>query len=249
MVQITWLTTDWIQACLAQGSSANLAGLDGYLHMPMGWDTYEQRLDEWLLYYIYDGVVKLETEGYDQFIQPGSMVLIPAGQPFRMGDGQGQPCRFARCRLQLPPAHGALVVAAVHLRSLIEEMVDLAAHPQQALQAERIAALMVVMLGRLRSELPAEDAQRRLSLAQYHRLERWCAEHIRLRLSPSDIAEQLGLSLDYCIRLFSATYGCPPKVWLLQQRLRHIAVALNESDATLDAIAQSFGYNDQNLMG
>jgi AraC-like DNA-binding protein len=241
-----WLDEGWLRHCLRRGVGADLAKTDGHLDLLSDWDTGDQRLDQWLLYRIDTGTIQVSAEFVEYRCGSGGLILIPAATAFRSRCASPDGCRIARCRLDLPPARG-LLCTQLGAGVLLGEIVELAARPAAPLQPQRIAGLLVATLSALLE--PAADHRQRLDRQQRHLLEAWCAEHVRHRIEAADIAALLGLSLDYCTRLFRNTYGCAPRTWLLRERLRHVAVALRESHATLDDIARSFGYIDQNLMG
>ncbi|MFW5829391.1 MAG: helix-turn-helix transcriptional regulator [Planctomycetota bacterium] len=61
-------------------------------------------------------------------------------------------------------------------------------------------------------------------------------------LQPGDLADACGLGLGHFRRLFKTTFGCSPRAWLAEQRIRHAADLLRESDISVDDLAQACGY-------
>ncbi len=66
-------------------------------------------------------------------------------------------------------------------------------------------------------------------------------------LTPRDLAAAAGLSLDYFSRVFHRTHGVAPRHWLVQQRLAHAAVLLQETPLRIGKIAERLGYENVEL--
>ncbi|MBI4979041.1 MAG: helix-turn-helix transcriptional regulator [Spirochaetes bacterium] len=72
---------------------------------------------------------------------------------------------------------------------------------------------------------------------------------IQDRLSINDIAEVLGLSRDYCSRLFTVTFRMSPRRYILEERMKAIARELTVSDSTIAAVAERYGYESVHSFG
>jgi AraC-like DNA-binding protein len=227
------------------------ASLEGhplpYLRASPSWDTGERVLDAHLLYYVESGGLALHAEQVQRRIPAGSLILIPPGRPFRMTTAAGAPppC-FWRLRLRLPvPWPGPMAVpGCVDLLPLVVALVGEAAQ-KRPYRSERLRGLLLALLARLvrgDADPAADGAPPQLAIASRLAIERRAAEDPRA--TPRDLARELGLSLDYFTRQFRATYGCPPRRWLLEQRLLAAAVALSESSESAAGIARRLGFAD-----
>lgn len=62
----------------------------------------------------------------------------------------------------------------------------------------------------------------------------------------AELAEHLGLSAGYLVRIFKASTGLPPGAYLSRHRVETAATMLLHSDEPITQIAQSVGWPDQN---
>jgi AraC-like DNA-binding protein len=223
--------------------------LDGHplawLRVPEAWDTGQRVLGEHLLYYLESGRISLTVNDQQMIVEAGSVILLAPGRGFRMCAASHPGPAFWRLRLGLPVAwDGAAVRAGCEdlepvVRALVGEC-----GAERPFAAERIRGLLLALLARLAraEEAPPAGGRRQLDGAARARLERHAAEDPRA--TPRDLARRLDLSLDYFTRLFRATYGRPPRAWLLEQRLLAAAVALAESAEPAARIAARLGFAD-----
>lgn len=237
-------------AALAAGHAPADATLDGYplgwLRVPLSWDTGIRRLDEHLLYLIASGSITVETG--DSILEAGAgcAVLIPPHSTFRATAG-GTPPAFWRVRLRLPqPWDGPIAIAhAQDLEPVVSRLVSEAAGTAPHRDAA-IRGLLLVLLASLR-RLSASSRAQRLTAAQCALLERHADAHPEA--TPRDLARRLGLTLDYATRLVRATFGRPPRRWLLERRMHAAAVRVAEGDEPIARIAEDLGYADPRLFG
>ena len=64
------------------------------------------------------------------------------------------------------------------------------------------------------------------------------------KLSTQILAQKNQLTPDYFSRIFKNTYGCSPRSWLTQERMRRAALLLAESNLSITEIATTVGYDD-----
>ncbi|MEX0655139.1 MAG: AraC family transcriptional regulator [Phycisphaeraceae bacterium] len=83
-----------------------------------------------------------------------------------------------------------------------------------------------------------------LTALQRANLHQYVQAHIGDGLTAADLAAHIGLERDYFARLFRRSFGCPPRTWLLRERVRNAAHLLVESDLPVYAIADAMGYAD-----
>lgn len=237
-----------VLAALTAGRVPADATLDGYplgwLQAPLAWDTGVRRLDEHLFYLIGSGLIVLQTGDDRQVVTAGCAVLIPPKTPFRTQAGTTSPS-FWRIRLRLPGRWDGPVVIpqAQDLEPVVAHLVSEAAVSSEHREAV-IRGLLLVLLASLR-RLAAGRPEHRLSTAQRSLLERHADTHPDA--TPRDLMRQLDLTHDYGTRLFRATFGRPPRRWLLERRMHAAAVRVSESDAPIARIADELGYADVRL--
>ena len=238
-------------SALASGQTpldATLAGYPvGWLRAPPGWDTGPQRLDgQHLLYLVDAGEIHLDIGGVGHDLGPGWAGLIPPRTLFQARAGRATPS-FWRLRLLLPARwDGPLALAGCRelepvVARLVAEAGGTALH-----RTEAIRGLVLVLVATLH-RLAAGEAERHLDATQRAALERHAAEHPEA--TPRDLARVLDLTLDYCTRLVRATYGRPPRRWLLERRMHAAALRVAESDAPIAAIAAALGHADPRIFG
>jgi AraC-like DNA-binding protein len=112
-------------------------------------------------------------------------------------------------------------------------------------EALRLRALLVMLFtSAMRVRDRRQDGGHSLSRSQRVRLTRLARRHATERLSPGDLAAELDLSPDYFTRLFRKSFGLSPRAWLVDQRLRHAAGAMLNSNRSVSQIAGDYGYAD-----
>ena len=233
-----------------QPVSVSLSGYPvGYLQAPLEWDTGERVLDQHLLYLVMQGGFDLTAGGQQvALVAAGDLVLISPGTPFRATWTTGPRPAFWRLRLSLPvPWRGPLVSHGCHdCEALIAQLVAETTQ-STAFHTECRRGLLLALFARLARHTQVAATSNQLSPSQRTRLERFADEHDDA--TPRDLARQLDLTLDYLTRLFTRTYGRPPRRWLLERRMQHAAVQVAESDLSIERIATDLGYADARLFG
>jgi AraC family transcriptional regulator len=89
---------------------------------------------------------------------------------------------------------------------------------------------------------PLGKGQRSLRGEQRQRLQDLVDERLASGLDAEDIASHLGLSQDYCTRLFRGSFGCAPRRWLRDERIRQAAADLVEEGLSVAATAERWSY-------
>lgn len=255
----SWLTEQWLQLLQKQKSILNLADYPAQVHLGPTWQTSQQALPQGIIYYFLtgDALFSWQSSG-DCSQQPvhcsigaGSLIVVPAGLSYQMQSGELSQRHFFRVRFSHPVCQPEPLVVrnAFHHRGLIQALADEASHDDNY-HAQRSAALLVALLSGIVRGNSVRGAQPDgLSLEQQEMVQSWCDDHVLDDLGPHDIANLLGLSVDYCTRLFRRTYGMPPRQWLVAERLRHIALALRQTSEPIQDIAVAFGYTQPSLLG
>jgi len=112
-------------------------------------------------------------------------------------------------------------------------------------RARRLAAgLTLLLTSILRLANQQTAAQRTLTPAQREMIYAMLRADPSARFAASDLADAVRLSPDYFTRLFRATFGKPPRRWLLEQRIRHAASLLDDTTLDVTEIAHELGYHE-----
>ncbi len=149
-------------------------------------------------------------------------------------DGEGAENFIASMGLE-PSSH-----ALFHVKNADEATKHLA-----SLHAEKSPEAAIVALGELlaRRERIPEHKQAKPSDAA--RAARYLADNYHKSLTIKETARHVGLSENYLCRIFSASYGMPPRSYLLKLRMEKAAEMLTTTDLTIKSIAISVGYPSQ----
>ncbi|RMD76075.1 MAG: AraC family transcriptional regulator [Lentisphaerae bacterium] len=86
-----------------------------------------------------------------------------------------------------------------------------------------------------------------LSLHQQHIVEDFIQTHYSQPITSQEIAKRLNLTQDYTARLFRRTYGCSPREYIRNERLRRAAELLLETEVNVDEVARAVGIGNVGL--
>lgn len=70
----------------------------------------------------------------------------------------------------------------------------------------------------------------------------WMSLHLHRQVQLSDLTRASGVSLRHCVRLFHATHGVPPMVYLRLLRVNRAKALLTQGDLRINQIARAVGY-------
>ena len=236
----------WLADMAAEGDHRTTA-LYGYERLISTWAVdLPNGLPEHLVYLLVAGAIDGVVAGRSTHIRPGTLLWVPPRTSFHLGATGRRAPRLYRFRLTPHDLDTDEVRIIDDAWSLRETMADLIAEldGRLALRTERIRGLLVVLfsgifrLSATPQGLPPLPPDTRQALEEF-------AEH-RLADRPSvdDLARVASLSPDYFTRRFRATFGIPPRQWLVRHRIRHAMLRLEETDDTITAIADRLGYQD-----
>lgn len=209
-----------------------------------GWDMGRRILPDHMLHLVHGGGQVGTVAGRAIRTGPGDALWVPAGteQVLRQRDDLRW---FAKGNLRFtiaadpPPlptvVRGAAGIAG-HLEGLRREWA--ARQPDREV---RLRALLVLLFSELRRLATREAGG--LDAGMQARLLELVERDPAARPQPAGLARELGLSPTWFSRLFRRTYGCPPRAWLVRQRIARAAERL-ESSATVGEVARVFGYDD-----
>ncbi len=228
-----------------------LRDLVGFQHRPQGWHSHRWGRDQQMhiLYLIEDG--RIDIGALDDRHEAGP------GEALGVGPGYAGPVSFSPgsrfhevwfgLRREGRPLYATdnllLRRDAWRLRWCFELIADLLLAPVAA-DTMTIRTAYALLLRLIAAPQDDDDAQRQLGPEQRSAILRWTRDHLCHGPEPADLAQVVGLSHDYFSRCFTATFGCPPRRWLVDQRLRAAARTLHEDHAPVAVIAARYGFVD-----
>jgi AraC-like DNA-binding protein len=175
---------------------------------------------------------------------PGDVLWVPAGieQVLERRPGTGV-LAFTTVRFRLaatPPALPTVLAGGTAIAPLLSDL-RMAWRERRSEQPARLRALLALVF----CELWRLTAMRRYGLdpAVQERIRVMVDADPASRPTPAQLAALAGMSQVWFGRLFRRTYGCPPRTWLLRQRIAR-AAEMMESAASVGAVAAAFGYAD-----
>lgn len=221
--------------------------------VPLDWGITNRVLDEHLMYLVTAGSCIGTIEQQRSVLNPGCFMWIQPGvrHTFALAvPTQPITVYTARFRLRagtvdcgvrdLPTWRHEEAWPVVDLMDqLVDELRARLPYREPRLRA-LLLAISALALRPGQRNTPAEGT---LALDQRKALEAFVDEHVADRPSPRELAAQLHLSHDYFSRLFTRTYGLPPRRFIVRERTRRGAQLLAETPLTISQIAQSLGYD------
>lgn len=236
-------------------------GAPGRLRIPPGWVVRRKLPREHLLHFPLEGSFMAQVGGREFRVEKGGLLWVPAGVAFHFWLPPGE--RLFASRFRLTPreplpwpsaAPFAWYPDAERCRPWFEAIIaEAGAHEAEPFRASRLRAMLVCLFSELarledaagRKSPPAGG--HRLSRSQREALGHFLAERVPHAgrdgwPAPADLARHLRLSPDYFTRLFTRSYGKPPRRWLLEERIHLAALRLEESRLNITEVALEFGY-------
>ncbi len=226
--------------------------LAAYHTVGLDWSVVSDGLEEDLVWLITAGVCLGSVGGKRLRLEPGTLLWAAPGAALRFRLARpGVPITLYRVRVGVEPgarppipAPCVTVKPAWDLLPLMQRVVLDAAERGPDADAYRRALLKALFAGIFRAQRRRADDKPVLSTSQRQRLMDLTAREPAGRWSAADLAGHLDLSADYFTRLFRATFGAPPRRWLVEQRIRNAAHRLLESPTSVSDLAAELGYPD-----
>ena len=246
--------SDWLEIVgdPSTAASLNLVGLPGRMRLPAEWRSSGRLRDEHLFYLVTEGGFMVETGGAAAQAAVGDLLWIGPGVDFRCVRHGDAPLTILRARLRL--ARRGRTVAAprpwrlfrgVHGAAAWFEPLIAEAFAPAAWSGPRTRGLLLVFFTELaRLDAGGPTPAGRLTPVQRTALIRHVAANPAERPTPRELAAVAGLSADYFARCFQRTFGQSPRRWLVEQRIRHAAQHLLETERRVGEVAREFGYAD-----
>ncbi|MFA7342661.1 MAG: AraC family transcriptional regulator [Terrimicrobiaceae bacterium] len=235
----------------------DLRGVSGRFLTPRRWDTGTLRLNEHLVYYFSEHGALAEVNGVACPCPQGTCCWIYPGSRFRFTSRDGQPSLIYRFRFSARRGRSALAprgrfVLRKDAGAAFKTIEDLLREGMRrdTWSGERIRSLLMLFSIEMFSSRSPGSSRGVLTLFQQEKLRAFIESRHGVPTpppGPRDLARVAGLSPDYFARHFRQTYGVSPRRWILQERLRHAAVLLDESTIRVGEVAERLGYANYHL--
>jgi len=241
--------TRWIDFLLSNAAKPHFE-ICGYSTVPHNWRFDRRTVPEHLLYLLTRQSVTYDLQDGARQLRSGELLWLAPETPHSFSTDANKPCTLFHVRVSFkgnepsPPQQILHINDAQHLNSHFERLLqeERTSRPFQTEQRRATLVLLFTDILRIAEQNKASTPQ--LSELQRSRIYQLTSEHISERLTPADLADVIELSADYFTRVFKATFGMPPRRWLMQQRIQHAATRLRESTSTVSEIAEQLGYCD-----
>ncbi|WP_158235471.1 helix-turn-helix domain-containing protein [Caulobacter sp. FWC2] len=131
---------------------------------------------------------------------------------------------------------------------MAQALLDMLGRAERALEIDpRQARVFLGQASRL-LEPAADSAQARdagLAPWQERKVLRHIGDHLDRSISNHELAEVVGLSISHFSRRFKASFGIPPRDYLIRSRVERAKTLMLDPDASLCQIALDCGFCDQ----
>ena len=112
---------------------------------------------------------------------------------------------------------------------------------------QQVRALTVLTASIFRDAAKATVPSYKLSSERCDVIEAFIRENITSQITAQDIADLLEMTPDYVTRLFTETYGVPPRQFIKEERLLRAAELLEETSTLIKTIAYDVGIPNVSL--
>ncbi len=244
--------TDWLQQLLESGTRLEIV-LFGFQTVDARWRIAPRALDDHLFYFLLAGAGAGMVDGAAVAFHAGSLLWVRPGvaHTFHVTPGAAPPTLYhLRCRVRQDRSHLSLRPAFVLSEELWEAQRWLEAlFDEHARQQTWVRTRMKSLLHLLATEAVQAGACaggcRTLSASARTKLREYVHARVADPPRPRDLAEHLRLSPDYFTRIFRATFGVPPRTWIVRERIRHAALLLSDApELSVTEVAERFGFCD-----
>lgn len=245
----------WLEKLLA-GSNVLRLLVCRYHNRTGAFEGRHEMLSQHLVTFVEQGCLSAVIGGKSYSVGAGELLWVPPGRLCRyFGLADTPPTRQYNLRFVLMKKQRefSFLREELHLRdtwavqAVFQQLHDLHLHRHTHAEA-RLRALLVMLSSAVMGLMESEPTGKRLlTPGQRQRLDRFMVDHVAVKVLPSDLAGEAGLSHDYFSRLFHNTYGASPRVYLKQERMRMAAIRLLETSLTVQQVSLEFGIENLGL--
>lgn len=196
------------------------------------------------------GEMRAEIGGRKHDLEPGDLMVCPAGTPLRCSSGRTGVWYLYFFILDRPEwepfrKHGGYVrsyESAAVLFLLLRDTLDaMALHQPDAIRRARLNSRMLVNL--LRLEMARGEAKRSEEGSALQQLVEEVTAAPQEPWDRQSMAEKLHLSVSQVTRLFNQELGVSPRELVIRQRMQFATQELLNTSRKIETIASELGYN------
>lgn len=215
-----------------------------------GWVGTTRRIDAHLFVLVERGTLMVEFKDSIEALPAGTVCWLPPGT-FRIFHVEsGVDVRNWRLRFSIKDGEKSLALNcppivrgdAGSLLPHLQLLCEVAGN--RRFQRETQPLLSAFILRFLALPEVSETPSRQLDAVQRRKVELLVKRGLLVGVTPTEMAEEAGLSPDYFTRLFKATYGIPPRRYLLEQRMELAGSILRDSTLSIKEVCVEMGESD-----
>lgn len=226
--------------------------LFGHHPVKRDWQIRDLAIPEHLIWFIEKNACEGRVDGKAVTLDAGTLMWLTPGVRFSFRSvNPARPITLYRFRITSKQVPEDLIAPqkVLFVRKAWPVLPAMAAivhelQTQLRFREARLRGHALVLFGTLFEMQRGSESARQLSAGQCEKLRGLVLARGNLRVSPAQMAEHLGLTLDYFSRVFRKTFGRAPREWLVEERIRHAAQRLSESRVKVGSLAEELGYPD-----
>ncbi len=216
------------------------------------WQVTDRCLSDHYLQFIISESNLATIDGRDHVLRPNTVLYLApyVSHTMRTHDPRA-PHRFFHMRFTLEcddrilgcRRKMVLLQDAHQLKPLFKEIYH-EYYQDDPLSEERLRAMLALLLSRVFQSAEADVTDGGLSPQQRMTIREYVDARVHQAIHPHDLAALLDYNPAYFTRLFRRSFGKAPKTWLMEERIRHAAMLLVESQLNVSEVAHELGYKD-----
>lgn len=214
------------------------------------WEGNTHRIDAHLFVLVERGTLMLKLDDKQLALNAGTVCWLPPGTMRKLYVESGVPARNWRLRFSIKDGRRDLglncpPIVRGDCGSLLPHLQLLSEVGNNDRFKKEIQPLLSAFILRFLA-LPelSDGMERQLDSVQRRRVEVLVERGLVVGVTPAEMAEEAGLSPDYFTRLFKATYGIPPRRYLLERRMELAGRILRDSTLSVKEVCVELGESD-----
>ncbi len=240
---------DWFDHFLSPERCLEVQRCQRYSGHP-DWRIVDRVIPDHILYVVLQGSIAARIDGKAERWETGQAAWVGPGIRQYAEPGGDMPLRFFVLRVFIGKQDGEALAAPSEpllqempagLLSCLDECADLHVLPGELQRVRfrcRLAEAFALMLeqGRAQRRPPGLHAHQRQAL------QAWFMTHLAEAPSAQDLARVAEVSPATFRRRFQVSFGCSPREWISQERLRQASELLLEGGGSVQQVALECGY-------
>lgn len=250
---IKHLTTSLFLEKLLSPESAISIKTAGIALIDQNWSIAERIVPDHLIYFIADGTMEASINKNNFKLKAGNLLWVQpdVSQKFWLHPSQKQTkVFFARFHVKdkadyFGMANQHLLMADFyHLQNHFHDFLIQQGEPSDLNPYIQKASITIILCDILKEPQKKEINSDGLKRYQISQIQKYIQKNINKRFSSADLAKELNMNQDYFSRQFKKSFLQTPKEYFKQERIRHAANLLMETNMNINEIASFLGYTD-----